>query len=57
MAMTQEQLADMLGVSAVSFVNRVIALRREDIIQTRRGFIAIRNKPRSAHCHAIAMTY
>ena len=45
MAMTQEQLADMLGVGR-SFVNRVIAaLRREDIIQTRRGFIAIRNTP------------
>jgi len=42
--MTQEQLAEMLGVGR-SFVNRVIAgLRREGIVETRRGLIAIRDK-------------
>ncbi len=42
-AMTQEQLADMLGVGR-TFVNRVVgALRREGVIDTKRGLLIVRD--------------
>lgn len=43
--MTQEQLADMLGVGR-TFISRVLGwMRQEGIIDTRRGFLVIRNLP------------
>lgn len=43
--MTQEQLADMLGVGR-TFISRVLGwMRQEGIIETRRGFLIIRNLP------------
>ena len=43
--MTQEQLAEMLGVGR-TFISRVLGwMRQEGIIDTRRGFLIIRNLP------------
>ncbi len=54
--MTQEQLADMLGVGR-TFVSRVIGtLRKEGIIETRRGFMKVCDQSalRAISCHCKA---